>query len=84
MKQLIAIFALLLFIGAHNPYRTPAANLSPLHEYSPEWDQSKYQQCNTASGVGYMTGRRKECCMDIEHGENEPGIIWQNSCKAIS
>lgn len=75
------IFALLLFIAFKNPYKNPAVIPSPLHEYSPEWDQEKYQKCNTAAKTNYLTTEEKNVIWILNMARMNPPLFGKTVVK---
>lgn len=59
---LLFLFALpaVSFINVKPAAATDAAALSPLSNFSAEWNQPRYKVCNTAANANYMTAEEKK------------------------
>jgi hypothetical protein len=81
MKQFTAIFALLLFIAFKTPYKNAEEKLSPLHDYSTEWDQPKYMKCNTAAKTNYLTTEEKNIIWILNMARMNPPLFGKTVVK---
>lgn len=79
MKFSVAIGLILLFSSFRltNNGQPPVANThtSPLAEYSDEWNDPKYEVCNTAANANYMTAREKEIIYILNLARMNPALF---------
>jgi uncharacterized protein YkwD len=76
---LLAIVAGLSFAFINKPAKPFNAVLSPLSEYSTEWDKPEYQVCNTAANANYMSGEEKKLICMLNMARMNPKLF----CKTV-
>lgn len=70
MFYLLVIFIL--------PFSQPDAKLSapsPLAKYSSQWNQAKYQKCNTAANANYLSAKEKEVIYILNCARTNPKLF---------
>jgi len=76
MKYSIFLFISILFCSfkpiANN---VRAQYISPLSEFSEEWDDPKYEVCNTAANANYMTAKEKEVIYILNLARMNPQLF---------
>jgi hypothetical protein len=81
MKLLIIILTFVLFISLKAPMEEHGNVLSPLHDYSTEWDQPKYQLCNTAKNVAYLSAEEKNIFWILNMARMNPALFDETVVK---
>jgi hypothetical protein len=81
MKYLsLLLFAPLLTGAAY--HSTPAnGSVSPLSDFSDEWNDPKYAACNTAAGAGYMNDDEKNVIYILNLARSNPKLFCSTVVK---
>ncbi len=66
------------FINVNPPAANDAATISPLSNFSAEWNQPKYRACNTAANTNYMTAEEKKLIYIINLMRMNP-VLFANT-----
>lgn len=69
-----------LFLFAQTGYIT-GSTISPLAQYSNEWNNIKYSKCNTAANVAYMSNSEKEVIYILNLIRTYPAFFAQTVLK---
>lgn len=77
MRYLLS--AILLVAGVTNIIAKEPNNSSPLSKYSPEWNDPKYQVCNTAANTKYLSAEEREVIYVLNMARMNPKLF----CKTV-
>ena len=70
-KWMFCCFTALMLLS----YSGSFAQVSPLSDFSKSWEQPKYQQCNTAAGVSYMSDSEKKVIYILNLARMDPQLF---------
>lgn len=75
MQYLTLLLFAPLFAGKAEPAKPHPAFVSPLSEFSEQWNDPRYESCNTASTASYMSKEEKDVIWVLNMARTNPQLF---------
>ena len=81
MQFLSLLLVVPLFAGKAQPVRSIPVSISPLSEFSEQWNDPRYEFCNTAATATYMSSQEKDVIWILNMARTNPQLFCETVVK---